>query len=91
MIKYLVCVLLIIILIFIDKIKNNFGDIIGTFNGVNSYSNKENKTNLFDVNYYNGICTGVKWVDQQGWQPCSQSEARSVLNMQEDIYKLQKE
>jgi hypothetical protein len=61
MIKYLVCVLLIIILIIINKIQNNFEDIIGTFNGVDSYSNKENKTNLFDDNYHNGIYTGIKW------------------------------
>ena len=64
MIKYLFFILLIIFLIIINKYQNNFGDIIGTFNGVNSYSNKENKankTNLLDVNYHNGIYTGVKW------------------------------
>ena len=42
-----------------NYIKKNYGDIIGTFNGVQSYSNSDNKTNT--PNYYNGIYTGIKW------------------------------
>ena len=42
-----------------NYIKKNFGDIIGTFNGVQAYSNTDNKTN--DINHYNNIYTGLKW------------------------------
>jgi len=38
-----------------------FGDKIGTFNGVDVYSNQLGKTNSLDSNYYNGIYTGQKW------------------------------
>jgi len=42
-----------------NYIKKNYGDIIGTFNGVQSYSNSNNKTSI--ANYYNNIYTGIKW------------------------------
>jgi hypothetical protein len=42
-----------------NYIKKNYGDIIGTFNGVQAYSNTDNKIN--DSNYYNNIYTGLKW------------------------------
>jgi hypothetical protein len=42
-----------------NYIKKNYGDIIGTFNGVQSYSNIDNKIDY--PNYYNGIYTGLKW------------------------------
>jgi glutathionylspermidine amidase/synthetase len=42
-----------------NYIKKNYGDIIGSFNGVQSYSNSDNKMN--NSNYYNGIYTGIKW------------------------------
>lgn len=38
-----------------------FGDKIGTFNGVDAYSNQRDQTNSLDSNYYNGIYTGQKW------------------------------
>lgn len=38
-----------------------FGDKIGTFNGVEAYSNQRDETNSLDSNYYNGIYTGQKW------------------------------
>ncbi len=38
-----------------------FGDKIGSFNGVDAYSNQQDKTNSLDSNYYNGIYTGQKW------------------------------
>ena len=43
-----------------NYIKKNYGDIIGTFNGVQSYSNSNNKMDD-TANYYNGIYTGIKW------------------------------
>jgi hypothetical protein len=42
-----------------NYIKKNNGDIIGTFNGVQSYSNSDNK--ISTSNYYNNIYTGIKW------------------------------
>jgi hypothetical protein len=42
-----------------NYIKKNYGDIIGSFNGVQSYSNTDNKTDI--PNYYNNIYTGLKW------------------------------
>ena len=57
----------VVILIFIFLIYNyvtgyyKFGDKIGTFNGVDAYSNQQDKTNSLDSNYYNGIYTGQKW------------------------------
>jgi glutathionylspermidine amidase/synthetase len=42
-----------------NYIKKNYGDIIGTFNGVQSYSNSNNKSSV--ANYYNNIYTGIKW------------------------------
>ena len=42
-----------------NYIKKNYGDIIGSFNGVQSYSNSDNKIN--NSNYYNNIYTGIKW------------------------------
>jgi len=42
-----------------NYIKKNYGDIIGTFNDVQAYSNSGNKTNT--SNYYNNIYTGIKW------------------------------
>ena len=42
-----------------NYIKKNYGDIIGTFNGVQSYSNSNNKMSV--ANYYNNIYTGIKW------------------------------
>jgi hypothetical protein len=42
-----------------NYIKKNYGDIIGSFNGVQSYSNSDNKINT--ANYYNNIYTGIKW------------------------------
>ena len=38
-----------------------FGDKIGSFYGVNAYSNQRDQTNSLDSNYYNGIYTGQKW------------------------------
>lgn len=43
----------------INYIKKNYGDIIGTFNDVQSYSNSNNKIDT--PNYYNNIYTGIKW------------------------------
>ena len=40
---------------------HKFGDKIGSFNGVDAYSNQLGKTNSLDSNYYNGIYTGQKW------------------------------
>ena len=40
---------------------HKFGDKIGTFKGVDAYSNQLGKTNSLDPNYYNGIYTGQKW------------------------------
>ena len=57
----------VVILIFIFLIYNyvtgyyKFGDKIGSFNGVDAYSNQRNQTNSLDSNYYNGIYTGQKW------------------------------
>lgn len=57
----------VVILIFIFLIYNyvtgyyKFGDKIGSFNGVDAYSNQLGKTNSLDPNYYNGIYTGQKW------------------------------
>ncbi len=42
-----------------NYIKKNYSDIIGTFNGVPSYSNSNNEIN--NENYYNNIYTGLKW------------------------------
>jgi hypothetical protein len=42
-----------------NYIKKNYGDIIGTFNGVHAYSNTDNKIDT--SNYYNNIYTGLKW------------------------------
>ena len=42
-----------------NYIKKNYGDIIGTFNGVQAYSNSNNKIDT--PNYYNNIYTGLKW------------------------------
>ena len=39
----------------------NYGEIIGTFNGVNAYSNQQGLLNSDETNYYNGIYTGIKW------------------------------
>ena len=46
-----------------NYIKKNYGDIIGTFNGVQSYSNSNNKIDneIDNKNYYNNIYTGIKW------------------------------
>ena len=41
--------------------KYKFGDIIGTFNSINSYSNQDYETKRKTPNYYNNIYTGVKW------------------------------
>jgi len=41
--------------------KYKFGDIIGTFDGVNAYSNQNDKLKSKQSNYYNNIYTGVKW------------------------------
>jgi len=38
-----------------------FGDVIGTFDGVKAYSNQCDETNYKDANYYNGVYTGIKW------------------------------
>ena len=43
------------------KPKYKFGDIIGTFDGVNAYSNQNDETKSKQSNYYNNIYTGVKW------------------------------
>ena len=43
------------------KTKYKFGDIIGTFNGVNAYSNQNDELKSKQSNYYNNIYTGVKW------------------------------
>jgi len=57
----------IVILIFIFLIYKHvtgyykFGEKIGTFKGVDAYSNQRGKTNSLDPNYYNGIYTGQKW------------------------------
>lgn len=59
--------ILIVILIFIFLIYKyvtgyyKFGDKIGSFNGVDAYSNQRDQTNSLDSNYYNGIYTGQKW------------------------------
>jgi glutathionylspermidine amidase/synthetase len=42
-----------------NYIKKNYGDIIGSFNGVQAYSNTDNKIDI--PNYYNNIYTGLKW------------------------------
>ena len=42
-----------------NYIKKNYGDIIGSFNGVQAYSNTDNKIDT--PNYYNNIYTGLKW------------------------------
>ena len=42
-----------------NYIKKNYGDIIGSFNGVQAYSNIDNKIDT--PNYYNNIYTGLKW------------------------------
>ena len=39
----------------------NYGELIGTFNGVNAYSNQQGLLNSDETNYYNGIYTGIKW------------------------------
>jgi len=57
----------IIVLIFIFLVYKHvtgyykFGEKIGTFNGVDAYSNQRDQTNSLDSNYYNGIYTGQKW------------------------------
>lgn len=59
-----IIILIIVTTIIIYKFtrsQDKFGDIIGTFDGVNSYSNQRGETNSSELNYYNGICTGVKW------------------------------
>lgn len=38
-----------------------FGDIIGTFDGVKAYSNQRDETHCKDANYYNDVYTGIKW------------------------------
>ena len=39
----------------------NYGELIGTFNGVNAYSNQQGLLNSDETNHYNGIYTGIKW------------------------------
>lgn len=41
--------------------KYKFGDVIGTFNSITSYSNQNDETNSKLPNYHNNIYTGVKW------------------------------
>ncbi len=38
-----------------------FGEKIGSFNGVQLYSNQRDETNCKDTYYYKGVYTGVKW------------------------------
>lgn len=52
--------IIILIYIFVNS-SYQFGDIIDTFDGVDAYSNQKGETNCTDVNYYNGIYTGIKW------------------------------
>jgi hypothetical protein len=59
-----VCAIFIFILFLIYKYVTGyykFGDKIGSFNGVDAYSNQQDKTNSLNSNYYNGIYTGQKW------------------------------
>jgi glutathionylspermidine amidase/synthetase len=52
-----------------NYIKKNYGDIIGSFNGVQAYSNTDDFNNnnytdnkIIDIpNYYNNVYTGLKW------------------------------
>lgn len=53
-----------------NYIKKNYGDIIGSFNGVQAYSNTDDfnyynnnyTDNYTDIpNYYNNVYTGLKW------------------------------
>ena len=39
----------------------NYGEIIGTFNGVNAYSNQQGLLNSDEPNHHNSIYTGIKW------------------------------
>lgn len=48
-------------IIYKSKKQYNFGELIGTFNGVNAYSNQEDILNSDETNYYNGTYTGIKW------------------------------
>ena len=59
---------------YMNYIKKNYGDIIGSFNGVQAYSNTDDfnyynnnysdnySDNKIDIpNYYNNVYTGLKW------------------------------
>jgi glutathionylspermidine amidase/synthetase len=65
--KILLIILTIIVILIIFLVykyfekEYKFGDKIGTFNGVDAYSNQRDETNSLDPNYYKGIYTGQKW------------------------------
>ncbi len=48
-------------IIYKSKKQYKYGELIGTFNGVNAYSNQQGLLNSDETNHYNGIYTGVKW------------------------------
>ena len=64
----IICIILFIIR-FIIKLVTNNDELLGVWNGVSIYSNKnystnhnnDNLNNNSNSNYYNGIYTGIKW------------------------------
>jgi hypothetical protein len=68
-ILFIVVTLFIGIILFIIKLVTNNDELVGVWNGVSIYSNKnysnnhnnDNLNNNSNSNYYNGIYTGIKW------------------------------
>ena len=66
---FIVVTLFIGIILFIIKLVTNNDELVGVWNGVSIYSNKnysnnhnnDNLNNNSNSNYYNGIYTGIKW------------------------------
>jgi hypothetical protein len=56
-----VFLLYIIYIIYKSNKQYNYGELIGSFNGVNAYSNQQGLLNSDETNHYNGIYTGIKW------------------------------
>lgn len=48
-------------ILFINLKKQYKYGVIGTFNGINAYSNQQGLLDKNEQNYYNGIYTGIKW------------------------------
>ena len=48
-------------IIYKSKKQYKYGELIGTFNGINAYSNQQGLLDKNEQNYYNGIYTGIKW------------------------------